>query len=126
MSFRLHRRDPGMTRAAARVAVLDSPAEEALLGRMPARAWTVVALLVFSVVINYIDRSDLSIAAPLMQKQFSLTPVQRGSLLRRMGHPLRLCALVRGDAGHRAHHGIRHAVRVPAAARCRRVGRVSV
>jgi MFS family permease len=48
---------------------------------MPSRAWTVVALLVFSVVINYIDRSDLSIAAPLIQKQFSLTPVQLGSLL---------------------------------------------
>ena len=48
---------------------------------MSVRAWIVVALLVVSVVINYVDRSDLSIAAPLMQKQFALTPVQLGSLL---------------------------------------------
>ncbi|HLJ75813.1 MAG TPA: MFS transporter [Acidobacteriaceae bacterium] len=48
---------------------------------MSAHAWVVVALLVFSVVVNYVDRSDLSIAAPLMQKQFALTPVQLGSLL---------------------------------------------
>lgn len=57
-------------------ATQDGPA-----GRMSVRAWLVVALLVFSVVINYVDRSDLSLAAPLIQKQFSLTPVQLGSLL---------------------------------------------
>jgi len=48
---------------------------------MPGRAWTMVALLVASVVINYIDRSNLSLAAPLIQKQFQLTPVQLGALL---------------------------------------------
>lgn len=48
---------------------------------MSRRAWLVVALLVISVVINYVDRSDLSIAAPVLQKQFALTPMQLGSLL---------------------------------------------
>jgi MFS transporter, ACS family, D-galactonate transporter len=49
--------------------------------RMSSREWVVVLLLVFSVVINYVDRSDLSLAAPVMQKQFALSPVQLGSLL---------------------------------------------
>jgi MFS family permease len=49
--------------------------------RMSFRAWVVVGLLVLSVVINYIDRSDLSMAAPVMQKQFALSPMQLGSLL---------------------------------------------
>jgi MFS family permease len=48
---------------------------------MSFREWLVVALLVVSVVINYMDRSDLSIAAPVMQRQFALSPVQLGSLL---------------------------------------------
>lgn len=59
-----------------------SPAASSATGEpMSTRAWIVVALLVVSVVINYVDRSDLSIAAPVMQKQFALTPVQLGSLL---------------------------------------------
>lgn len=48
---------------------------------MSFREWLVVALLVVSVVINYMDRSDLSIAAPVMQRQFALSPLQLGSLL---------------------------------------------
>ena len=43
--------------------------------------WIVVILVVASVVINYIDRSNLSIAAPMLQKQLSLSPLQMGSLL---------------------------------------------
>ncbi len=43
--------------------------------------WIVVILVVASVVINYIDRSNLSIAAPMLQKQLSLSPLQIGSLL---------------------------------------------
>lgn len=48
---------------------------------MSGREWAVVALLVVSALINYVDRSDLSIAAPVIQKQFALTPVQLGALL---------------------------------------------
>jgi MFS family permease len=49
--------------------------------KMSGREWTIVLLLVASVVINYIDRSNLSLAVPLIQRQFSLTPVQLGALL---------------------------------------------
>jgi ACS family D-galactonate transporter-like MFS transporter len=59
----------------------DSDLTAATSERMSMRAWAVVGLLVLSVVINYIDRSDLSIAAPVLQKQFALSPVQLGSLL---------------------------------------------
>ncbi len=48
---------------------------------MSGREWTVVALLVLSVVINYMDRSNLSLAIPLMKVQLSLTPNQVGQLL---------------------------------------------
>jgi MFS transporter, ACS family, D-galactonate transporter len=48
---------------------------------MSRREWTVVILLVFSVVINYIDRSNLSLAVPILEKQFSLSHVQEGQLL---------------------------------------------
>jgi ACS family D-galactonate transporter-like MFS transporter len=48
---------------------------------MSTRQWIVVCLLVLSVIINYIDRSNLSIAAPLIQRQFSLAPLQIGTLL---------------------------------------------
>lgn len=43
--------------------------------------WTVVILLVVSVFVNYIDRVNLSIAAPVLIKQLSLSPVRVGSLL---------------------------------------------
>jgi len=48
---------------------------------MSRREWTLVILLVISVVINYVDRSNLSLAAPLIQRQFALSPLQLGSLL---------------------------------------------
>ena len=48
---------------------------------MTRREWAVVLLLVISAVINYVDRSNLSIAAPLIQRQFNLSPMQIGSLL---------------------------------------------
>jgi MFS family permease len=49
--------------------------------KLSRREWTVVLLLVLSVIINYIDRSNLSLAVPLIQRQFFLSPVQLGSLL---------------------------------------------
>ena len=45
------------------------------------REWTIVLLLVVSVIVNYADRSNLSIAAPTLQRQFSLSSLQLGSLL---------------------------------------------
>jgi MFS transporter, ACS family, D-galactonate transporter len=49
--------------------------------RMTSREWTVVVLLVFSVIINYIDRSNLALAAQPIQQQFALSPLQIGELL---------------------------------------------
>lgn len=48
---------------------------------MSRREWVVVLLLVLSAVINYIDRSNLSIAAPDLQRQFALSSIQIGALL---------------------------------------------
>ncbi len=48
---------------------------------MKARESLVVLLLVVSALINYVDRSNLSIAAPLIQRQSGLSPIQIGSLL---------------------------------------------
>lgn len=40
-----------------------------------------MVLLVSSIFINYIDRGNLSVAAPLLEHELSLTPAQLGSLL---------------------------------------------
>jgi len=48
---------------------------------MSRRQWIVVLLLVLSAVINYVDRSNLSIAAPILQHQFALSSIQIGALL---------------------------------------------
>jgi sugar phosphate permease len=39
-----------------------------------------VGLLVASIFLNYIDRSNLSLAAPVMQQEFGLSPAALGSL----------------------------------------------
>lgn len=43
--------------------------------------WLLLLLLVLSVFINYVDRGNLSLAAPLLQKELHLSPLQIGSLL---------------------------------------------
>jgi MFS family permease len=48
---------------------------------MSGREWTLVLLLVVSALINYVDRSNLSLASHLIQRQFALTPLQLGALL---------------------------------------------
>src|ERR1017187_10716516 len=48
---------------------------------MTRREWVVVLLLVISVIINYVDRSNLSIAAPVIQRQFALSSLRIGMLL---------------------------------------------
>lgn len=49
--------------------------------RMSRREFIVVALLVASVVVNYIDRANLSMAMPMLENAFTLTPFQIASLL---------------------------------------------
>lgn len=49
--------------------------------RRAASPWPLLALLSFSVLINYLDRSNLSAAAPLLAKEMSLSDSQLGLLL---------------------------------------------
>jgi MFS family permease len=58
-----------------------SSASDQVEVRMTRREWAVVLLLVISAIINYVDRSNLSIAAPLIERQFALSPVKIGTLL---------------------------------------------
>ncbi len=48
---------------------------------MSRREWIVVLLLVASVFVNYADRSNLSLAVPILEKQFALSPFRAGELL---------------------------------------------
>jgi MFS family permease len=43
--------------------------------------WGIVGLLLLSVCINYVDRGSLSVAAPILSKEFSLSPSKLGYLL---------------------------------------------
>jgi MFS family permease len=45
------------------------------------RRWAVLSLVFFGIVISYIDRGNLSIAAPSMMRDFSITPAAMGVLL---------------------------------------------
>jgi ACS family D-galactonate transporter-like MFS transporter len=49
------------------------------------RRFLVMALLFVTVVINYLDRSNLSIAAPSITSEFGLNPVQSGVVISAFG-----------------------------------------
>lgn len=49
--------------------------------KLPGSLWIVLCLLVFSVFINYIDRGNLSIAAPMLKDELGLSGAQLGMLL---------------------------------------------
>jgi ACS family D-galactonate transporter-like MFS transporter len=61
--------------------------EETMAEAVPHRAgmsrkeWIVVGLLVFSVLVNYVDRSNLSLAVPLLERQFTFSSLRAGELL---------------------------------------------
>jgi ACS family D-galactonate transporter-like MFS transporter len=44
------------------------------------RLHVLVSLLVVSIILNYVDRSNLSIAAPVIERELSLSPAQLGTL----------------------------------------------
>jgi MFS family permease len=48
---------------------------------MSRKEWVVVGLLVFSVLVNYVDRLNLSLAAPLLEKEFAFSALRKGELL---------------------------------------------
>ncbi|HEU5020473.1 MAG TPA: MFS transporter [Bryobacteraceae bacterium] len=45
------------------------------------RRWAVLSLVFFGIVISYVDRGDLSIAAPSMMRDFAITPAAMGVVL---------------------------------------------
>jgi MFS transporter, ACS family, D-galactonate transporter len=49
--------------------------------RITRREWIVILLLVLSVVINYVDRSNLGLAMPLLERQFLFPSLRAGELL---------------------------------------------
>src|SRR3954453_1944695 len=69
MAFVVYARQDMMA-AAKNAAQKMSPAERTLL-----------VLLIASIFVNYIDRGNLSIAAPLIEKELALSPIQMGALL---------------------------------------------
>jgi MFS family permease len=48
---------------------------------MSRRELVVVGLLVFSVIVNYVDRSNLSLAIPLLEREFAFSSLRAGELL---------------------------------------------
>src|ERR1700739_288003 len=48
--------------------------------RVPGRRWIIGVLLGVGVLINYIDRINLSVAAPQLQQDFNLSPAEIGVL----------------------------------------------
>ncbi len=45
------------------------------------RRWIVVALIFFGILISYVDRGNLAVAAPLLMREFNLSPASMGTLL---------------------------------------------
>ncbi len=52
----------------------------AIAQRVPGRRWIIGLLLGVGVLVNYIDRINLSVAAPQLQQEFGLSPVELGLL----------------------------------------------
>lgn len=65
---------------------------------MPRRAspWPLIALLSFSVLINYLDRSNLSAAAPLLSRELQLSDSRLGLLLSAFFWTYALCQILAG------------------------------
>ena len=49
--------------------------------KLPARRWGMVALCFAATAINYLDRANLSLAVPYIQRDFGLNPAQMGLVL---------------------------------------------
>src|SRR5712692_7780750 len=77
----------------------DPADSEALqIGKVTFAQWRLLALLVVSIFINYIDRANLSVAAPDIIKEMSLTPAQMGMLLSSFFWTYASCQLLSGWA----------------------------
>jgi sugar phosphate permease len=74
---------------------LDKVDDEVVL-RQKDNRWLIVTLLLLSVCINYIDRGSLSVAAPVLKKEFSLSPARLGYLLSAFFWSYTVCQLFVG------------------------------
>jgi MFS transporter, ACS family, D-galactonate transporter len=63
--------------------------------------WRVLILLALSLLINYVDRGNLSIAASMIQNEFGLSPAQLGQLLSAFFWTYASCLLIAGWLVHR-------------------------
>ena len=54
---------------------------ERTVQKVSAAQWRILVLLIISVWINYMDRANLSVAAPQLRSELSLSPLQLGMLL---------------------------------------------
>ena len=61
--------------------------------RLPVASWRFLALLAFSVFINFVDRGNLSVAAPLLKTELHLSASQLGVLLSSFFWSYTLCQL---------------------------------
>jgi ACS family D-galactonate transporter-like MFS transporter len=61
--------------------------------RLSAASWRVLVLLGFSVFINFVDRGNLSVAAPLLKTELGLSTAQLGILLSSSLWALMLCQI---------------------------------
>ena len=59
----------------------DATEPKAIAPRISRALWCILALMVVSVAINYIDRGSLSTAAPLLKADMAIPPAQLGLLL---------------------------------------------
>src|SRR5215469_13265931 len=59
-------------------------------------SWRLLALLAFAIFINFVDRGNLSIAAPLLKDEFRLSASQLGILLSSFFWTYSLCAIPAG------------------------------
>src|SRR6476660_233582 len=75
--------------------VLDKVDDKVVLENSGNR-WLIVVLLLLSVCINYIDRGSLSVAAPVLKKEFSLSPERLGYLLSAFFWSYTVCQLFVG------------------------------
>ena len=70
----------------SRVDTLADPAHSATTATPPSRKrLLILALLFVTVVINYLDRSNLSIAAPALFKELNIEPVRAGLVFSAFG-----------------------------------------
>jgi MFS family permease len=79
-----------------RITALTYAPQSLLRHKLPTASWLVLALLGFSVFLNYVDRGNLSIAAPLLKDELHPSASQLGILLSSFFWTYTLCQIPAG------------------------------